>query len=165
MQPFNMFLKFYFGVSGLVITQNLKFCFFGSRLNFWPICSARAKLDAESPLNICEVLYKPCCIYESTLTCSQSYDMLYSLNNTFLLENKSVDETPLVYLLRKTTTTKIYNLMCFFNVLYLIPSCKSLSDECRCSTNRILERDLQDTLVEFQKLIPLTPFCTMSIFV
>lgn len=59
----------------------------------------------------------------------------------------------------------IHGLMCFLNVLYLIPSCKSVSDECRCSTNRIIKRNLQDTLIKFQRFMPLTPFCARSIFV
>lgn len=33
--------------------------------------------------------------------------------------------------------------MYFLNILYLMPSCKTLSDESRCSTKRILDRDLQ----------------------
>lgn len=60
--------------------------------------------------------------------------------------------------------TPVNRLMCFLNVLYLMPSCKSLSDEHRYSTNRILDRDLQDTLAESQKFMSLAPFCTMRTF-
>lgn len=66
--------------------------------------------------------------------------------------------------LEKQQKTPVYRLMCFLNVLYLTPSCKSLSDEHRYSTNRILDRDLQDTLVEPQKFMSLAPFCTMRTF-
>lgn len=67
--------------------------------------------------------------------------------------------------LEKQQKTPVYRLMRFLNVSYLMPSCKSLSDEHRYSTNRILDRDIQRSLAGSQKFMSLAPFCTMSIFV